>query len=327
MTAEVAKSLIGKGVLNLKFTYAITPAPITYNISFDVNDPAAGSVSPSDAFTVNSGSSYKYSDSDNSLTFTDGTNTKIIEVKESSGYNFTKWTVNDNPVEAGSSVIITESSVFKAFFDASKEVKVNGVAKDADGTPIANADVKIYDEDGNLIASGKTDSNGNYSVTLPDDSLDINQAIIKVQSGNNISQDVIINKPGQQPSPIIVDEPAVVETGVDVSGILLDAKGQPVAGANVTFTSTYTDNNGNIIIETFSGVTGDDGKYTVKVKANKSYSGSFDKYENPEIHTTTPKPFPVLDEDKTIEEIKASSTTSTVTFDPGEGSVKSVPEG
>lgn len=327
MTADVAKSLIGKGVLNLKFTYAITPAPITYNVSFTVNDPSGGSVNPSDTFTVNSGASYKLSASDNSLTFTDGTTTKIIEVKESSGHKFTKWTQNDNPVEAGTSVIITESSVFKAFFDALKELKINGVAKDADGFPMANAAVDIYDEEGNLVTSGTTDSNGNYSLTIPEKYNDMLQAIVKVHSGNNISQDIVISSPGQQQSPITVEEVAVVEPSVNVNGVLLDDKGNVVAGAKVTLTNTYADNNGNLITESFTGYTDENGKYSIVVKANKDYAGTFDKYEAPEIHTTMPGRINVKESDIKVQDTKASATTSTVTFNLEEGSVTNIPEG
>ena len=228
----------------------------------------------------------------------------------------------DYPVE------ITANSTFKVFFTAIEPevTTLNGVAQDIDGLPVAKAAVNMFDEEGNLVDSKTTDNQGNYTLAIPDTFSDIEKAIIQVKDGNNVAHDIIIYKPLEKPSPILV-EAANLEPGAYVEGVLKDNSGAPISDALVTLSFMYVNEEGKIITEEFSGYTDENGKYKILVKQGHEYLLSFNKTDDPEVHTTYNKPVVVEDADQKLSDTQVTTTTSVVTFDLGEGSVDQVPDG
>lgn len=200
-------------------------------------------------------------------------------------------------------------------------IKITGVALDADGLPMANATVTLYDEAGNAIATATTDVNGNYTLTLPDDMTSLDKGRIKVKTADGISQDIVVENVTQDTT---LTEKARVEPSTTISGQVLDEDGNPVAGAEVTYTTVVTYPDGTSHVETFTGITDENGNYEIDVKQDNYYIETVDKNTEPQIHTSDE----IAVEKTPIEnDIDVSKTLYTVTVNLGSGSAKIVPDG
>lgn len=202
-----------------------------------------------------------------------------------------------------------------------EQIEIKGVAVDADGLPIANATVTIYDEAGNAIATATTDASGNYTLTLPEDMSKLDKGVIKVKTSGGVSQDIIVENITQDTT---LTEKSTVEPSTTISGTITDDDGNPVAGVEVTYTTVVTYPDGTTKVETFTGITDPNGKYTIDVKQDHNYIENVDKKTEPQIHTSDK-----IEVEKTpiSNDIEVTETLYTVTVNLGNGSVLYVPEG
>lgn len=201
------------------------------------------------------------------------------------------------------------------------KVKVNGVAVDADGKPVAGAAVNFYDKEGNLITMAQTDSQGAYTLEVPESFIPLDKGIIKVSTGTGISQDIVVKN---LTDDVTLTDKSVVEPSTKVSGQIKDPDGNPIPKAQVTYSTMVKGPDGSYHLEEFKTVTGDDGKYNVYVKQDHDYLVYIDKDSEPELHTSTEVK---VEKTPVTEDITVDETLLNVKVDLEGGSVKTVPEG
>lgn len=93
---------------------------------------------------------------------------------------------------------------------------VQGVVRDQDGNPVSGAVVKLYDDQGNLIATTTTDADGKYGFVLNDDenyqiiaSTDGWQGVENIYTGDNWDNDRMLDiqlKPAGRPTTGLVTD-------------------------------------------------------------------------------------------------------------------------
>lgn len=142
---------------------------------------------------------------------------------------------------------------------------VEGIVLDEDGNPVSGATVNLYDDQGNLIASTMTDENGEYHFDLKNDEnyqiiaqTEGFQAIENIFTGDNFNSD---DKLMLHLEPVGTESFALVEDN--------ESK-EPIAGVKVTLVDN---DSGKKIVTT----TGHDGRFTVNVQPNHSYSIHLEK--------------------------------------------------
>lgn len=136
-------------------------------------------------------------------------------------------------------------------------VLVQGIVYDYNGNPTSNALVAIYDKDGNVVAQGRTDENGRFSIVTPEmEDLTVIattkgfSAQQKIDTANNWDSDKALEM-HLRPS----------ET---VQGVVKDETGNLAAGIDVML---YNDE-GKLI---YKGKTDDKGQYQFALEQDKTY--------------------------------------------------------
>lgn len=135
---------------------------------------------------------------------------------------------------------------------------VQGIVKDINGNPVANALVKIYDENGNEVAQVRTDENGKY--------------ILEVD--NNGSYQVVATIPGYGDKELVkIDEnwdnysilEMTLEPMLTAQGVVKNEDGTNAANVDIEL----WDDQGNLI---FKGKTDENGYYQFPLDENKTYT-------------------------------------------------------
>ncbi|CAG5077699.1 carboxypeptidase regulatory-like domain-containing protein [Parvicella tangerina] len=142
---------------------------------------------------------------------------------------------------------------------------VEGVVLDEDGNPVSGAEVKLYDDEGNLIASTVSDENGEYHFNLKNDenyqivaTTDGFEAVENIYTGENYNSD---DKLTLNLEPVGTESFALVEDNDSKEGN---------EGVKVTLIDNETG-------KKFVTTTDSDGKFTIKIRPDKSYSIHLEK--------------------------------------------------
>ena len=142
---------------------------------------------------------------------------------------------------------------------------VEGIVLNMDGSPASGVEVRLMDADGNILAVTKTDKDGNYHFDLDKDKdyqilalTDGYEALQNIYTGDNYNENDKLNL---QLEPVGKESFALVEDRSSKEGI---------DNVKVTLVDNET---GNKITTT----TDKNGKFTVKVKPNHSYTINLDK--------------------------------------------------
>ncbi len=135
---------------------------------------------------------------------------------------------------------------------------VQGIVKDLEGNPVANALIKIYDENGNEIAQTKTDENGKYILELEEEG---NYSVIATVPGYGDKELVSIDEDWDNQKVLEM----ILEPTNTAQGTVKNEDGSVVANAQIAL----ADEEGNVI---FKGLTDEDGYYQFPLfEDNKKY--------------------------------------------------------
>lgn len=135
---------------------------------------------------------------------------------------------------------------------------VQGTVKDLNGDPVANAIVKIYDEEGNEIAQTKTDENGNYVLEVPAEG---DFELVATIPGYGDKEPVTINGDWDDNNRIDM----TLEPMLTAQGLVKNEDGSPASNVDIEL----QDDLGNII---YKGKTDENGYYQFPLEENESYS-------------------------------------------------------
>lgn len=134
---------------------------------------------------------------------------------------------------------------------------VQGVVKNEDGSIAANVDIELRNADEEIIFKGKTDENGYYQFPLEED----HTYTAYASDGNLSGEDTFTTDENYDPEE---DTDIVLTSGAFVEGVVLDEKGNPLAGAEVKL----FDDEGNLISTT---MTDENGEYHFNLKNDENY--------------------------------------------------------
>lgn len=144
---------------------------------------------------------------------------------------------------------------------------VEGVVLDEDGNHVADAEVKLFDDEGNLISTTMTDENGEYHFNLKNDEnyqliaqTEGYEGVEHIYTGDNYNSDDQLDL---HLEPFGIESFALVEDNESKEGI---------SGVKVTLEDTES---GKKLVT----MTDEEGKFTVKIKPDRSYSIHLEKDE------------------------------------------------
>ena len=142
---------------------------------------------------------------------------------------------------------------------------VSGIILDNNGNPVEGATVKLYDDDGNLIATVTTGTDGKYQFILDRDenyqivaSIDGFEGVANIFTGDNWNEDHIV-------------QINLMPTGTPTKGLVSDNKdGKGIEGVKVTLIDNESDS--KIIL-----FTDNNGLFDLALSPNRSYTLNLDK--------------------------------------------------
>jgi len=171
-----------------------------------------------------------------------------------------------------------ESVSTKTGLNVNKELSLNlkpattaqGIVKNQDGTPAANAFIKVYDENGNLIYETKTDENGFYQLVLEKDKT----YNIVAEKGDFMGNAIVKT---DKDYDTMSNTDILLKPKTEVFGKIKDQNGKNAAGVEVKL----FDENGNLLAVT---TTDKDGNYKFALVKDKNYQivASKGEYEGDE---------------------------------------------
>lgn len=135
---------------------------------------------------------------------------------------------------------------------------VQGIVRDLEGNPVANALVKIYDENGNEVAQVKTDENGRYILELEEKG---NYEVVATIPGYGDKEQVSIDENWDNYNQIDM----TLEPMLTAQGIVKNEDGSPAANVDIEL----RDESGNII---YKGKTDENGYYQFPLDENLTYT-------------------------------------------------------
>ncbi|AWX32214.1 carboxypeptidase regulatory-like domain-containing protein [Methanosphaera sp. BMS] len=149
--------------------------------------------------------------------------------------------------------------------EAGKETPVTGKVTDETGKPVANAPVTV--KVGDQTYTGTTDKNGKFSIPVTPEKSGNTPVDVSVGETDNTkpANKTTTANVGKQDANLTVDPIKNAEAGkpTNVTGKVTDEDGNPVAGAPVTV---------KVGDKTYTGNTGEDGKFTIPVTPETSGS-------------------------------------------------------
>lgn len=134
---------------------------------------------------------------------------------------------------------------------------VQGIVQDENGNPVANALVKIYDENGNEVGQVWTDENGEYSIPIYEEG---NFEIVATIPGYGDIQQLVIDENWDDDQKIIM----TLKPMLTAQGLVRNEDGSPAGNVYIEL----RDENGNVI---YSGRTDENGYYQFPLEENKTY--------------------------------------------------------
>jgi protocatechuate 3,4-dioxygenase beta subunit len=149
--------------------------------------------------------------------------------------------------------------------EAGKETPVTGKVTDENGNPVANAPVTV--KVGDQTYTGTTDDDGKFSIPVTPEKSGNTPVDVSVGETDNTkpANKTTTANVGKQDANLTVDSIKNAEAGkpTNVTGKVTDEDGNPVAGAPVTV---------KVGDKTYTGNTGEDGKFTIPVTPETSGS-------------------------------------------------------
>ena len=149
--------------------------------------------------------------------------------------------------------------------EAGKETPVTGKVTDENGKPVANAPVTV--KVGDQTYTGTTDDEGKFSIPVTPEKSGNTPVDVSVGETDNTkpANKTTTANVGKQDANLTVDPIKNAEAGkpTNVTGKVTDEDGNPVAGAPVTV---------KVGDKTYTGNTGEDGKFTIPVTPETSGS-------------------------------------------------------
>ena len=149
--------------------------------------------------------------------------------------------------------------------EAGKETPVTGKVTDENGNPVANAPVTV--KVGDQTYTGTTDDDGKFSIPVTPEKSGNTPVDVSVGETDNTkpANKTTTANVGKQDANLTVDPIKNAEAGkpTNVTGKVTDEDGNPVAGAPVTV---------KVGDKTYTGNTGEDGKFTIPVTPETSGS-------------------------------------------------------
>jgi len=142
---------------------------------------------------------------------------------------------------------------------------VQGIIRDKDGNPVAGATVKLYDNDGNLIATTTTDENGMYKFVLDQNE---NYQIVATTDGWEGVENIFTGENWDSSKLLDIQlKPA----GKPTTGLITDNKtGEGIDRVKVTLINKTTEKK----ITVFSDA---NGKFDLALSPNTAYTMKFEK--------------------------------------------------
>ncbi len=135
---------------------------------------------------------------------------------------------------------------------------VQGTVRDINGDPVANAVVKIYDENGNEVAQTKTDENGNYSLVVEEEG---KHELVATVPGYGDKKPVTIGEDWDDNQKIDM----TLEPMLTAQGVVKNEDGSPAGNVHIEL----KDEDGNVI---YSGKTDEDGYYQFPLEEDETYT-------------------------------------------------------
>lgn len=162
---------------------------------------------------------------------------------------------------------------------------VQGVVQDEDGNPVANALVKIYDENGNEVGQVRTDENGEYSIPIYEEG---DYEIVATIPGYGDIQQIVIDENWDDDQKIIM----TLEPMLTAQGVVKNEDGSPAGNVFIEL----KDEDGNVI---YSGRTDENGYYQFPLEEDKTYTAFAEDgiYSGKETFTTDENYDPLEDTD------------------------------
>lgn len=168
------------------------------------------------------------------------------------------------------------------------------------------------------MVSAATDQDGKYNLVIPDDSVALTNALIKIHTNNSSSEDIYISNPTGHHSV----NTAVLEPSSVVTGSLKDEAGNPLTNVNVVFSYCTEDEQGNKTIKSFTCYSDAEGNYKNYLKNNNEYSINVNNKNNINYYFD----HAVAEQDLTIQPLSISSTLYKVSLDLKEATVSECPK-
>ncbi|MBF4999241.1 DHA2 family efflux MFS transporter permease subunit [Nocardia sp. BSTN01] len=155
------------------------------------------------------------------------------------------WEADGDAARTESAPVLAEPATHTPFPEAVGDAPVSGHIHREDGQSIPGAALTLIDQRGHQVSRATTDGAGGYRLSVPD-------------AGNYV---LIVSAEGYQPAAVNVaigSEPQTVDLTLlgsgELSGIVTEGPGRPLAGVTVTL----TDRRGEVV---GAAVTGADGAY------------------------------------------------------------------